>query len=118
MKIKLFFILPVLIFCRCSSTPSNQNTTTSQVKPIEELIVGTWQNEMDGDLIAFYTDKIVTSKNAEGVKDGTYTFAHDGKIIELQFKGKDKVQSEIIVLTETHLKLKDGSAVVCYKRAA
>ena len=118
MKIKLFFFLPLLIACACNSAPSNKHATSSQAKPIEELIVGTWKNEKSGNVIAFYTDKIFTSQDGKGVKDGTYAIINNGKIIELQFKEKEKVQSEIITLTESDLKLKEGDTTSSYKKAA
>ncbi len=81
------------------------------------MIVGTWKNGKDGAEITFYTDKVFTSKDAVGPKHGVYII-HDGKMIELQVKGEEKVQSEIISLTEDDLKLKNGGAVASYKRVA
>ena len=118
MKTKFYFLLPLLIACGCNSAPSSQNTTSGQVKPIEELIVGTWQSEKDGAEVAFYKDKIFTAKDAKGAKDGTYTIIPSSKMIELQVNGKEKVQSEIISLTESDLTLKEGSATTSYKRGA
>ncbi len=115
MKIKLFFLLPLLIIGACTNAPSNANQV--KAKPAEELLIGTWKNEKDGAEITFYTDKIFTSKDAKGAKDGTYII-HDGKMIELQVKGEEKVQAEIISLTEDDLKVKDGGVAASYKRVA
>ena len=118
MKTKFYFLLSLLISFGCNSTPSNQNANSSQAKPIEDLIVGSWRSEKDGAEVAFYKDKIFTAKDAKGAKDGTYTIIPSSKMIELQVAGKDKVQSEIISLTESDLTLKEGSATVSYKREA